>query len=78
MLKYSSASLILKLGSYVILNRGFLCVKLSFDADPDTREASLVAVGAIMKIAGENIVNECCGNIMEDVNKSTKVFIKLL
>ncbi|CAG9535329.1 unnamed protein product [Cercopithifilaria johnstoni] len=47
--------------------------KLSFDADPDSREASLVAVGAIMKIAGENIVNECCRNIMEDANKSAKV-----
>ncbi|VDK86587.1 unnamed protein product [Litomosoides sigmodontis] len=47
--------------------------KLSFDADPDSREASFIAVGAIMKIVGENIVNRCWKDIMEDVNKSAKV-----
>uniref|UniRef100_A0A0R3RZR1 TOG domain-containing protein n=1 Tax=Elaeophora elaphi TaxID=1147741 RepID=A0A0R3RZR1_9BILA len=47
--------------------------KLSFDADGDSREASFIAVGAIMKIAGENIVNECCKAMMKDVNKSAKV-----
>ncbi|EJW86913.1 hypothetical protein WUBG_02174 [Wuchereria bancrofti] len=47
--------------------------KLSFDADPDSREASFVAVGAIMRIVGENVVNDCCSEIMHDINKSTKV-----
>ncbi|VBB27713.1 unnamed protein product [Acanthocheilonema viteae] len=52
---------------------GPVLTKLSFDADPESREASLIAVGAVMKIAGENLVNECCRSIMEDVNKSAKV-----
>uniref|UniRef100_A0A1I7VL36 Zyg-9 protein n=2 Tax=Loa loa TaxID=7209 RepID=A0A1I7VL36_LOALO len=47
--------------------------KLSFDADPESREASLLAVGAIMRIAGENVVNNCCSEIMQDDNKSAKV-----
>ncbi|VDN93911.1 unnamed protein product [Brugia pahangi] len=47
--------------------------KLSFDADPDSREASFAAIGAIMRIAGENVVNDCCSEIMHDINKSTKV-----
>ncbi|MCP9263763.1 hypothetical protein DINM_007141 [Dirofilaria immitis] len=47
--------------------------KLSFDADPESREASFVALGAIMRIVGENVVNTCCTEIMQDDNKSAKV-----
>uniref|UniRef100_A0A915PRN8 TOG domain-containing protein n=1 Tax=Setaria digitata TaxID=48799 RepID=A0A915PRN8_9BILA len=47
--------------------------KLSSDADPDTRDASFVAVGAIMRIVGESVVNICCAEVMQDDNKAIKV-----
>uniref|UniRef100_A0A8R1TIQ7 TOG domain-containing protein n=1 Tax=Onchocerca volvulus TaxID=6282 RepID=A0A8R1TIQ7_ONCVO len=47
--------------------------KLSFDADPESREASFVAIGAIMRIVGENAINIYCSEIMEDDIKSAKV-----
>ncbi|VDN18603.1 unnamed protein product [Gongylonema pulchrum] len=47
--------------------------KLASDADSSVREASFLAIGALMRIVSESAINNYCGQVTQDKGKLAKV-----